>query len=433
MTEHDDIVDLLHRAVDPAPAGDEQIAATAAAARRHRMARRTAAVMAVAAVLAIALVVPWDARPTRVDLVDRPATPAPVRPSWHGLPDAPLDPRWGAFATVSGDGLLVWGGYVSAEGVAEGPRDDGAVYGNGRWSALPDGPLAPRMRMGGAAGWIEQVERDGTAGREYWIVGGTGGADGRTSLQDAAAYRPQDSGDGQWHELPAVPEPIIAGTVVGGEAMVAVGLDTDGGRALYELRPGDRQWRTLVPSLPSPPAIDNSDLQVLAAGDHLIVVGQGAMFVTPASESGGGGLRWQRVAAPDGARTLDNVRGAVADRARDAVVVLLSDGTYRYDLVAREWSRIAGGLQPDPPQPIPLVRTADDALVAVDVVGGQVHALVGDDGWTALPPLDGSRVDAAVQAVEPSVRGLGDVVVWGGMGTQEASPQGVMLARRAQR
>jgi hypothetical protein len=450
MTDHDDIVDLLHRAVDDTPADDDQISRVAAVARRHRMVQRTAAAVAAAAVLAVGALVPWsrwDARPDRVDMVERPAAPADATPIWHDLPESPLDPRWGAFSWSSTGGLFVWGGYASVEGGTEGPRNDGAVLWDDTWTALPDSPLAPRMRMNSAAGWVEDVRRDGAAEREYWIVGGTGGDDGRTPLRDGAAYRPAGVGEGGWHELPTVPEPIAGGAVIDGSAMVVVAQGGDEGRPVYELLPGDGQWRAVEPSLPpaDPAAVDNSDLHVLGVAGHLVVVGQGEMHLLadlPTGRNQDVDREWERIPAPDGAEAFGNIRGAVVDPARDAVVVLLSDGTYRYDLAAGEWSRIAGGLQPEPPQPIPLVRTDGGTLVAVDVVGGHVHALAEADGtWMALPPLDGSRVDAVVAAISSTVAGFdegaGDpadvvdnLVVWGGMPGERRNAEALVLPLR---
>lgn len=438
MNDHDDIVRLLHRAVDTAPAGDEQIDAIGASARRRRTMRGVATATGATAVLAIALiaaaVVSQQPGPKRLELADEPPAPrevpADAEAAWSELPEAPLDTRWGAFSYADDDELLVWGGYAwGGDGAAEGPRADGALYWNDRWSLLPDGPLSPRMRTNGVGGWVDD---------EFWIVGGTGGPDGTTPLQDAAAYRPGRPRQGQWRELPSLPEPIVGGGVAGSASMVAVAQDSGGSRAVYALRPGERQWAAVDP-LPPPSAPDNSDLHLIDVEGHVIAIGQGDMFMIA---NGLDHLEWERVSAPDGGRTFGNIRGVAwswttnaSDESEGFLVVVFSDGTYRFNIETRTWSRVADGLRPDPPQPIPLVVTYDETLVAVDVVSGQVHALT-DGGWTALSSLGHARVDAAVETTWHSEgrdddKVVSDIVVWGGMGSEEpGSAQGMRLRLR---
>jgi hypothetical protein len=220
-------------------------------------------------------------------------------------------------------------------------------------------------------------------------------------MRDAAAYRPVTS---TWRRLPSVPEPVSAGAWAGDQLVVVA----DGSRAVYALPADGRQWRELG-TLPPPPAADNSDLHVLAADDHIVVVGLGAVAVRDLRRDAGG---WQEVLpGPGGAGSLSNVRGAVAEPR--AIVVLLPDETLRYDLDRGAWSRIGRGLDPDPPQPIPLVRTHGGALVAVDVVNGRIHSLSDEGAWTALAAMDGSRVDASVGVVRDQI------VIWGGMGSEQ--------------
>jgi hypothetical protein len=409
MTEHDDIARRLREAVATTPARDEDIDVIAAKGRRRRTARRsvtaglTTVVVVVAAVTALGFVRRLD-RPNRIELADGPTatssvTPERVPAEWQQLPPSPLDARWGAFSASTGNELLIWGGY--AWGRDEGPRADGAVYDGKGWSELPESPLPALTNTNGVAAWT---------GDELWIAGGTGGDDGRTPMRDAAAYSPATR---TWRTLPSVPEPISGGAWAG-DHLVVVAASTDGPRAVYALPAGGGQWRELG-TLPRPSAADNSDLHVVATDSRVAVVGLGDIFVR---DLGSGAGDWQAVPPPgDG---LSNVRGAVAG-AR-SLVVLLPDGTYRYDLAAGAWSRIAGGLEPDPPQPVPLLQTDDRTVVAVDVVNARVHAVSGDDGWAALAALDEPRVDATVEPV-------GDqIVVWGGMGSeQQGSVQGTSL------
>jgi len=424
MTEHDDIARRLHEAVGTTTPRDEDIGRIAAKARRRRMVRWTAMIGATTVIVAVAvvgtlgLIRRYD-RPNRIELADRPIASqgegereraggwgsqeeatAPVES--QALPPSPLDARWGAFSASTGEALLVWGGYAWAgDDGGEGPRSDGAAFDGTRWTELPEGPLQARARTSGVAAWT---------GDELWIVGGTGGDDGTTPLRDAAAYRPATR---TWRTLPSVPDAISAGAWAGDQLVVVA----DGSRAVYALPAGGRRWRDLG-TLPPPLAVDNSDLHVLGTDRHVMVAGLGAAFVRDLSGDAG---RWEEVMpGPGAAGSLSNVRGAVADGS--SIVVLLPDETLRYDLDNGGWSRIAGGLDPDPPQPIPFVRTDSGALVAVDVVNGRAHTLSGDDGWTAPTALDGSRVDATVGVV-------GDqIVIWGGMGSEQpGADQGATL------
>jgi hypothetical protein len=425
MTDHDDIVRQLREAVATAPPSEDDIAAVAARMRRRRVVRSaftvgvTAAVVVLAAVTVAPLIQRSD-RTGRIELADRAATTADQASSdgmaeplqWGDLPPSPLDDRWGAFSAWTGDELLIWGGYAWSGGDGEGPRSDGAAFDGAAWSTLPAGPLPALMRHNGVAAWT---------GDELWIVGGTGGVDGTRLSRAAAAYRPATR---RWRKLPAVPEPIGGGAWVG-DQLVVVAAVTDGPRAVYTLRAGDDQWRH-VDALPPPhrSSRDNSDLHVLATADHVAVVGLGRVFVLAAGPDAAGSdaAAWRRLPAPGGGNRLTNVRGAVA--LTDAFVVLLSNGTYRYDLGTRKWTRIADGLKPEPPQAIPLVRTGADDLVAVDVVNGGMYMLSDDGTWIGLAALDEPRVDATVEVA-------GDqVVIWGGMGSEQPDDgtQGWMLA-----
>jgi hypothetical protein len=424
MTEHDDIARRLHEAVETTAPRDDDIGRIATKARRRRAVRwtattgATAVIVFVAAVTALGLVRRYD-RPNRIELADGPTatqgegegerqraggrgsegTTAPVQPAapveQQALPRSPLDARWGAFSASTGDQLLIWGGYAWAgDDGEEGPRSDGATYDGTRWAELPESPLRARARTSGVAAWT---------GDELWIVGGLGGDDGRTPMRDAAAYRPATR---TWRRLPSVPEPISAGAWAGAQ-LVVVAEPTDGPQTIYALAVDGERWEKIGALSPDTSAVANSDLHVLGSGNQVVIAGLGDIRVLGSDEE----RTLQDVPLPDDADTLPNVRGAVADAT--SIVVLLPDGTYRYDLDRGAWSRIAGGLDPDPPQAIPLVRTDGGALVAVDVVNGRIHTLSGDDGWTSLTAMDGSRVDATVGVV-------GDqIVIWGGMGSEQ--------------
>lgn len=411
MTEHDDIARRLREAVETTPARDEDIDVIAANARRRRTVRRAVttgvtAVLVVVAVVTVPGLVRRLDRPDRIELADRPTATSSVAPErvpaqWEQLPPSPLDARWGAFSASTGDELLIWGGY--GWGSDEGPRSDGAIYDGTGWSELPDSPLPALARTNGVAAWT---------GDELWIVGGTGGDDGRTPVREAAAYSPATR---TWRELPSVPEPISGGAWTG-DQLVVVAAGTDGPRGVYTLQADGGKWGELG-TLPPPSAADNSDLHVLAADSRVAVVGLGDIFVRDLSSDASD---WQDVGVPVDGDGLSNVRGAAAE-AR-AFVVVLPDGTYRYDLDAGAWSRIAGGLEPDPPQPVPLLRMDDHMVVAVDVVNARVQAVSGDDSWAALAELDEPRVDATAEIVD------GQIVVWGGMGSeQQGSVQGASL------
>jgi hypothetical protein len=413
MTDQDEIARRLRGAVATTPPSDDDIEAVASRMRRRRIVRRgltvavTAAVMVLAVVTIGALVQRVD-RPNRIELADR-AT-APERPAadagpagaleWRSVPPSPLDDRWGAFSASTGEDLLIWGGYAPSGGDGEGPRSDGATYDGRTWSELPAGPLPALMRHNGVGAWT---------GKELWIVGGTGGDDGRTVSRAAAAFRPATK---SWRELPALPEPIVGGAW-SGDQLVVVAATADAPRVVYTLDVRGDRWRRLDDLPPvDRSSRDNSDLHVLAAHDHVVVVGLGEIFVLavgPDADDVAAG--WQRLPAPGNSDRLTNVRGAVAER--DAFVVLLAGGTYRYDLRAREWTRIADGLEPEPPQAIPVVRSRADVLVAVDLVNGSMKTLSDDGTWVGLAALDEPRVDAAVEVV-------GDqVVIWGGMGSEQ--------------
>jgi len=355
--------------------------------------------VAVPAVVAIALV-EGTRGPDRIALVagasghsaaDRVAVDAAAPAGdWRELPPAPLDPRWGAFSVWTGDDLLVWGGYAwPSERGDEGPRADGAAFDGRRWAALPDGPLRPVMRHGGVAAWT---------GEELLIAGGTGGDEGRTPVRAAAAYDPRDAA---WRTLPKLPGPIVGGGWVGSR-LVVIGEAKGARRAVYALKPDDARWRRLDP-LPLP-AGDDGDVHVQATDRHLLAVAQGeAWLFTP-------GDGWERLPAPAAGVTFDEVTGLARDGG--ALVVLLPGDTYRYRPHHGRWSRVGGGPEPGPVQPVPVLHSERGDLVAVDLPAARVHTMAGG-AWVAGPRIPADRVDATAQIV-------GDqIVIWGGMGSEE--------------
>lgn len=369
--------------------------------------------IAVPAGVAVALV-EWTRGPERVALADDPATAAtPGTPDvaategagtqagdWRELPPAPLDPRWGAFSVWTGNDLLVWGGYAwPSDAGDEGPRDDGAAFDGRQWTGLPEGPLPPVMHHSGVAAWT---------GEELLIAGGTGGDDGRTPLRDAAAYHPEDR---TWRKLPRLPEPIAGGGWVGNR-LIVIGAGDDDRRPVYALQPEAARWRELDPlPLAAATADDAADVHVQATDRHLLVVAQGEAWLFKPGDG------WEQLPEPDDGVALDEIKGVARDGG--ALVVVLPDDTYRYRPQRGRWSRVSDGL--DVTQPMPLLNAGQDDIVAVDLLGGDVHTMV-DDRWVSGPDLPGERVEATAEVA-------GDqIVVWGGMGSErEGVPQGWTL------
>lgn len=369
---------------------------------------------------AVALV-EWTRGPQRVALVEDPASAATpdsadagasgatasaddaTEPGdWRELPAAPLDPRWGAFSVSTGDHLFVWGGYAwPSDRGDEGPRADGATFDGQQWASLPDGPLPPVMRHSGVAAWT---------GDELLIAGGTGGQHGRSALRAAAAYHPEDR---SWRELPRLPEPIAGGGWVGNR-LIVIGSGGDAQRSVYALKPDDARWRDLDPLPLSAAAADgDTDVHVQAAGRHLLVISQGEAWLFSPGDG------WERLPAPENGNgvALDEVRGVTRDG--DALVVLLPDGTYRYRPQRGSWSRVGDGL--DLTQPMPLLTADGGDLVAVDLLGGNVHTMSGE-AWVDGPELPGDRVEATAEVTGEQI------VVWGGMGSEQRdAPQGWTL------
>lgn len=169
------------------------------------------------------------------------------------LPEAPIEPRFGAAAAWADGRALVWGGLAD-----DGPqRADGAVYDarKNEWQLMADSPLSPRV-------FAQSV----WTGSELVVAGGM--AEDSTLLADVAAYDPEAD---SWRELPDIPYgPSAAGAAVwtGSEMVISGGqfapADTaevgPGSQAgdpvtrlpvdevpLAALDPGTGAWRELPP------------------------------------------------------------------------------------------------------------------------------------------------------------------------------------------
>jgi len=117
-----------------------------------------------------------------------------VAGKWSALPQAPIAPRADAAVVWTGRELLVWGGASGYQG--ENLRSDGAAYNPAadRWRLLAPAPLSGRQ--GQAAVWT---------GREVFVWGGydhISAHDFRVA-DDGAAYDPSSN---TWRLLPPAPE-----------------------------------------------------------------------------------------------------------------------------------------------------------------------------------------------------------------------------------
>jgi hypothetical protein len=70
---------------------------------------------------------------------------------------------------------------------------------------------------------------------------------------------------------------------------------------------------------------------------------------------------------------------------------------------------------------MPLLTADGGDLVAVDLLGGNVHTMSGE-AWVDGPELPGDRVEATAEVTGEQI------VVWGGMGSEQGdAPQGWTL------
>lgn len=172
-----------------------------------------------------------------------------------------------------GERIVVWGGTREDQPCHQTVGGSAATFdlAAGRWRALPPGPLTTREDP--HAHWT---------GTDVLIIGGAVHRKpcNRTSMTDAAAYRPDAAGGaGAWRLLtrPPLPEDAwIAATVwTGRELLVWAGPD---GAAAYQ--PNTDTWRTIT-SPPTPPQLADvpadRDMEVVAdsvwTGDEWLIWG----------------------------------------------------------------------------------------------------------------------------------------------------------------
>jgi hypothetical protein len=379
-------------------------------ARRRRQAG--AARLAVAAVVTVALGV------TAVVVRDggegaEPATSDDEIGRWDPLPEAPIDPRFGAGAVWTGEEMLVFGGSNATEvdGAAAYDPDartwreladapDGLAYVTAVWTgreavAFSRNPTDwERGRPGavydpGADAWRPipdpQLGTPGEATTPVWTgerVVVTGIELDRLGALGAAAYDPATD---EWTQLPSSPHPLNApgDTVWTGDELVFVGGEpVDSGplddvafvprpMVALALDPDTGDWRTL----PAPPLPAAEDTLVAWTGDEVVVV------------------------------------AGEAD-------VPAGDGSARTDTVALDPA--SGAWRPLPRTPVAVHSPLDQPLPVVD---GRLVVLVTEDperrplvldpdvgGWTFGPSPD------VPEALSWSAVAAGDrVLVWGGL------------------
>jgi hypothetical protein len=300
----------------------------------HRRRRRRSAVPAVMAVLLVTapisviairhfvtnrqsvtlLVAGEDAEPTETQ-PSLPATSEPLSPSSPGeasvttvdpsvesgglwtqfLPDAGLSSRWDSVTVGFDDGVLVWGGREPTDdGPDAAPRNDGAFYSasTGAWrptaaSPLDGGPtygvaldtthalLVTRRQAAiynvAADTWEDVALPDGAAADIVDIAL----IDDRIMLLPSGATWRRESR--QWEQLPPVPAPIYAPSVVvsGSQVMIYggdpnnLGVETEAPGVGYVFDANSTTW-TLVP--PSPMRFVDGSMGGAQLGDEFVFV-----------------------------------------------------------------------------------------------------------------------------------------------------------------
>jgi hypothetical protein len=151
---------------------------------------------------------------------------SPPTTHWAPIPAAPIAARTKALSTWTGTELLIWGG----EQDEESPLSDGAVYNPATetWHVLSEAPLE----------WSEH-SASVWSGTEWWIAAGN-----RTGATDVAAYDPATD---RWRSLPTIPDiyadtPVVAWTGAETLLFTAAGLfsiTADGSEWIPELAPAD--------------------------------------------------------------------------------------------------------------------------------------------------------------------------------------------------
>ena len=287
-----------------------------------------------------------------------------ARGRWSWLPDAPVAARDSPAAVWTGQELLVWGGQSGPHGgVLHG---DGAAYDPARqaWRRLPRSPLTPRVEA--AAVWT---------GRELIVWGGYDRL-GRGALHtagDGAAYDPARR---TWRRLPPAPLSARAyATAVwtGREVLVVGGVPavrTDRGRGVTDAAAYDpvrERWRRLAAS---------PRLRGPLVAQHLVWTGARLLVWSD----------WEQVHRS--AVTLTDGQQAIREEGRDGVDV------WAYDPAADRWT-VLPAASGQPALGGALVWTGREVL---SVAGRPYHG----------PPLDrnpGARYDPARNRWQPLADG----------------------------
>ena len=295
---------------------------------------------------------------------------------WTTLPNAPLAGRADDAVVWTGEQLLVWGGVREA---TSGVFADGAALdpSPGRWQMLPPSPLSAREEP--AAVW---------AGDQMIVWGGDDGGDQATRREyvDGAAYFPTTR---TWRLLPAAPLEPRSGAAMfwtGSEVLVFGGLTPkrdlhqpvsatellDG--AIYD--PGTRRW-TSLPAYPQGAAGVPVGATVAWTGDQLIV--------------------WATY-------EVWHISGSSADMTNSRVVASWTPG-------AAGWQRIPA---PPPTEPGALVYGAQPSWTGTRVILlGSSYCLPGEmscpapfpggpSGWL-YDPTTGQRTTMAPDAVAADI------------------------------
>lgn len=185
--------------------------------------------------------------------------------TWRSLAPSPLSPRTDAVAVWTGDRMLVWGGRADGE-----PHFDGALYdpATDSWEALP------------ARAWGAQPQWTGAAWTgEELVLAGIVAAPAATPVSDTFAL---DPATGEWRALS--PSPFQGRPGVGvqavwtGDEVLVVEAAPGGARAIvHRLDPSrNGHWDESVEL--DVAAGSDSVIEAAWAGDRLVVVERGPMM-----------------------------------------------------------------------------------------------------------------------------------------------------------